>query len=118
MCTHVNMMDLVTAHHEMAHIQYFMKYKNLPKVYRDGANPGEYIVVKATVNEPPDRDLACFASFVCDSTNSTLSDSERSKLGCQPHGGSNGVGVGWVVCLRASTQPGRYPVPVTCRPNV
>ena len=42
MCTHVNMMDLVTAHHEMAHIQYFMQYKNLPKVYRDGANPGEH----------------------------------------------------------------------------
>lgn len=40
MCTHVNMMDLVTAHHEMAHVQYFMEYKNLPKIYRDGANPG------------------------------------------------------------------------------
>ena len=41
MCTHVNMMDLVTAHHEMAHLQYFMSYKHLPKVFRDGANPGK-----------------------------------------------------------------------------
>lgn len=41
MCAHVNMKDLITAHHEMAHIHYFMQYKNLPKVFRDGANPGE-----------------------------------------------------------------------------
>lgn len=34
------MKDLVTAHHEMAHIQYFLAYRNLPKVFRDGANPG------------------------------------------------------------------------------
>ena len=35
------MKDLITAHHEMAHIHYFMLYKNQPKVFRDGANPGE-----------------------------------------------------------------------------
>nr|CAH7718565.1 unnamed protein product [Callosobruchus chinensis] len=40
MCTQVNMKDLITAHHEMAHIYYFMEYKNQPKVFRDGANPG------------------------------------------------------------------------------
>ena len=34
------MKDLITAHHEMAHIYYFMKYRFLPKVFRDGANPG------------------------------------------------------------------------------
>ncbi|XP_044757835.1 angiotensin-converting enzyme-like [Coccinella septempunctata] len=39
MCTRVNMKDLITAHHELAHIHYFMQYKNLPKVFRDGANP-------------------------------------------------------------------------------
>ncbi|CAG9818310.1 unnamed protein product [Phaedon cochleariae] len=39
MCTHVNMKDLITAHHELAHIYYFMQYKNQPKVFRDGANP-------------------------------------------------------------------------------
>lgn len=41
MCTHVDMKDLVTAHHEMAHIEYFLAYKNQPKVFRDGANPGK-----------------------------------------------------------------------------
>jgi len=34
------MKDLVTVHHEMAHIQYFLEYRHLPKVFRDGANPG------------------------------------------------------------------------------
>lgn len=41
MCTHVNMKDFITVHHEMAHIQYFLNYKKLPKVFRDGANPGK-----------------------------------------------------------------------------
>lgn len=40
MCTHITMKDFITVHHEMAHIQYFLNYKKLPKVYRDGANPG------------------------------------------------------------------------------
>ncbi|XP_050313314.1 angiotensin-converting enzyme [Anthonomus grandis grandis] len=39
MCANVNMRDLITAHHEMAHIHYFMAYKNQPKVFRDGTNP-------------------------------------------------------------------------------
>lgn len=34
------MKDLVTVHHEMAHIQYFLEYRYQPKVFRDGANPG------------------------------------------------------------------------------
>ncbi|KAE8747573.1 hypothetical protein FOCC_FOCC005733, partial [Frankliniella occidentalis] len=50
MCTHVNMNDLVTAHHEMAHIQYFMEYKNLPKIYRDGANPGLHEAVGEAIS--------------------------------------------------------------------
>lgn len=41
MCTHVNHKDLITVHHEMAHIQYFMNYRHQPKVYRDGANAGK-----------------------------------------------------------------------------
>ncbi len=36
MCTE----DLVTIHHEMGHIQYFLQYKNQPVVFREGANPG------------------------------------------------------------------------------
>ena len=32
--------DLVTAHHEMGHVQYYLQYKHLPKVFRRGANAG------------------------------------------------------------------------------
>ncbi|EGV96772.1 Angiotensin-converting enzyme [Cricetulus griseus] len=39
-CTSVNMEDLVIAHHEMGHIQYFMQYKDLPVTFQEGANPG------------------------------------------------------------------------------
>lgn len=42
MCTHVDQKDLITAHHEMAHIEYFLAYRNQPKVFRDGANPGKF----------------------------------------------------------------------------
>ena len=37
------MKDLITVHHEMAHIQYFLRYSGLPREFRDGANPGERI---------------------------------------------------------------------------
>ncbi|XP_076240177.1 angiotensin-converting enzyme Ance-3 isoform X2 [Calliopsis andreniformis] len=40
MCTKVTMKDLITVHHEMAHIQYFLRYRGLPREFRDGANPG------------------------------------------------------------------------------
>ncbi|CAG2109942.1 unnamed protein product [Medioppia subpectinata] len=39
-CTNINMEDLITVHHEMGHIEYFMQYKNQPVIYRDGANAG------------------------------------------------------------------------------
>ncbi|XP_049820777.1 angiotensin-converting enzyme-like isoform X2 [Aethina tumida] len=39
-CTEVNMEDLITIHHEMAHIQYYLHYADQPYLYRDGANPG------------------------------------------------------------------------------
>jgi hypothetical protein len=32
--------DLITAHHEMGHVQYFLQYKDQPVAYKDGANPG------------------------------------------------------------------------------
>lgn len=34
------MNDLITVHHEMGHIQYFMNYADQPVVFREGANPG------------------------------------------------------------------------------
>ena len=35
------MKDLITVHHEMGHIQYYLQYKHLPLVFREGANPGD-----------------------------------------------------------------------------
>lgn len=31
--------DLLSIFHQMGHIQYFMQYKNLPVIFRAGANP-------------------------------------------------------------------------------
>lgn len=39
-CTVITMEDLITVHHEMGHIQYFMQYARQPNVFREGANPG------------------------------------------------------------------------------
>ncbi|KOB73573.1 Angiotensin-converting enzyme, partial [Operophtera brumata] len=41
-CTEVTMQDLISTHHEMAHIQYYLQYSEQPQLFRDGANPGEY----------------------------------------------------------------------------
>ncbi|XP_050452521.1 angiotensin-converting enzyme isoform X1 [Cataglyphis hispanica] len=49
MCTKVTMKDLITLHHEMAHIQYFLRYSGLPREFRDGANPGFHEAVGETV---------------------------------------------------------------------
>ncbi|XP_077988216.1 angiotensin-converting enzyme-like [Glandiceps talaboti] len=40
MCTDKTMSSLITIHHEMGHIQYYLQYKDLPVVYRRGANAG------------------------------------------------------------------------------
>ncbi|KAF2896394.1 hypothetical protein ILUMI_09783 [Ignelater luminosus] len=39
-CTRVDFTDLITAHHEMGHIQYYLQYKSQPQVFREGANDG------------------------------------------------------------------------------
>ncbi|XP_012283473.1 angiotensin-converting enzyme [Orussus abietinus] len=49
MCTRVTMKDLFTVHHEMAHIQYFLRYRHLPREFRDGANPGFHEAVGEAV---------------------------------------------------------------------
>ena len=41
MCTKVDMDNLVTIHHEMGHIQYYIQYKDLPNEFRTGANSGK-----------------------------------------------------------------------------
>ncbi|XP_047513996.1 angiotensin-converting enzyme-like [Pieris napi] len=38
-CTEVTMQDLISTHHEMAHIQYYLQYADQPHLFRDGANP-------------------------------------------------------------------------------
>ena len=42
-CTEVTNEWLITTHHEMGHVQYFLQYKNQPVRFRGGANPGIYI---------------------------------------------------------------------------
>lgn len=49
MCTEVNEEDLNTMHHEMGHIQYFLQYKDQPKVYREGANSGFHEAIGDTI---------------------------------------------------------------------
>ncbi|KAK6182477.1 hypothetical protein SNE40_010158 [Patella caerulea] len=39
-CTDVTMSDLITVHHEMGHIEYYLMYKDKPIVFQNGANPG------------------------------------------------------------------------------
>ncbi|XP_071837203.1 angiotensin-converting enzyme-like [Apostichopus japonicus] len=39
-CTDITTDDFGTVHHEMGHIEYYLQYKDLPVVYRRGANPG------------------------------------------------------------------------------
>ncbi|CAG2108942.1 unnamed protein product, partial [Medioppia subpectinata] len=40
MCTNINMVDFITIHHELGHIQYYMQYADKPASFREGANPG------------------------------------------------------------------------------
>ena len=50
MCTKISHTDLITIHHEMGHIGYFMQYKNQPYIYRDAANPGMYCFLFTQLN--------------------------------------------------------------------
>ncbi|XP_031624027.1 angiotensin-converting enzyme-like isoform X2 [Contarinia nasturtii] len=49
MCTNINQEDLITIHHEMGHIQYYIQYKDQPSVFRKGANPGFHEAVGDTM---------------------------------------------------------------------
>ena len=39
-CTRITWDHLMTAHHEMGHVQYYLQYKDKPTVFKRGANPG------------------------------------------------------------------------------
>lgn len=43
------MEDFITVHHEMGHIMYYLLYKDLPLIYRGGANPGFHEAVGDTI---------------------------------------------------------------------
>lgn len=45
MCTEVNMEQLIVIHHEMGHIEYYLQYKDQPNIFREGANPGKFIIL-------------------------------------------------------------------------
>ncbi|GAU92940.1 hypothetical protein RvY_04951 [Ramazzottius varieornatus] len=49
MCTDINMQDLITIHHEMGHIQYFLQYENQLMPFREGANSGFHEAVGDTL---------------------------------------------------------------------
>jgi len=36
--------DLFSTHHEMAHIQYYLHYTDQPLLFKEGANPGMYLL--------------------------------------------------------------------------
>lgn len=48
-CAQVTMNDLITIHHEMGHIEYFMSYANQPIKFHDGANPGFHEAIGDTI---------------------------------------------------------------------
>lgn len=49
MCTTITHSDLITIHHEMGHIVYFMEYKDQPFIYRNSANPGFHEAIGDTM---------------------------------------------------------------------
>lgn len=40
MCGKVNFKDFIDIHHEMGHVQYYLLYRKLSYLFREGANPG------------------------------------------------------------------------------
>jgi len=49
MCTEVNLNSLITVHHEMGHIQYYLQYKDKYLEFRSGANPGFHEAIGDTM---------------------------------------------------------------------
>ncbi len=70
-CTTVTHSDLLTVHHEMGHIEYYLKYRHLPAVFRFAVGAEAHLYVRATavisdvtsssvisVNIPPARTVS------------------------------------------------------------
>lgn len=45
----VSQADMITVHHEMGHIEYYLMYQNQPVEFRTGANPGFHEAVGDTI---------------------------------------------------------------------
>ena len=50
MCTQVIQEHLITAHHELGHVQYFLAYQNQSYAFRNGANPGFHEAIGDTIS--------------------------------------------------------------------
>ncbi|XP_049524962.1 angiotensin-converting enzyme-like [Dermacentor silvarum] len=48
-CAEVDMNDLLIIHHEMGHVEYYLKYAKQPMYFRDGANPGFHEAIGDTI---------------------------------------------------------------------
>ncbi|XP_015522926.1 angiotensin-converting enzyme-like isoform X2 [Neodiprion pinetum] len=48
-CTRVNMEDLFSTHHEMAHLQYYLQYRDQPLLFRNEALPGFHEAVSDAI---------------------------------------------------------------------
>lgn len=48
-CTRVTMEDLLSTHHEMAHVQYYLQYKDQPLLFRNEALPGFHEAVSDAI---------------------------------------------------------------------
>lgn len=50
MCTRPTLTDLLTIHHEMGHVYYYILYQKQPFVFRNGANPGFHEAVGDSIS--------------------------------------------------------------------
>ena len=50
MCTDINFKDFKTVHHEMGHIQYYLQYMYIPRLFRGGANPAFHEAIGDTLS--------------------------------------------------------------------
>ena len=48
-CMGVSQEDMITVHHEMGHIEYYLLYQNQPVEFRTGANAGFHEAVGDTI---------------------------------------------------------------------
>ncbi|CAO1342417.1 unnamed protein product [Diamesa hyperborea] len=50
MCAQINMNDLITIHHELGHVQYYLQYHEQPVIFKNGANSGFHEAIGDTLS--------------------------------------------------------------------